>query len=127
MPPLCGNLNFLGSGCLSISGSHPERALRDLVQGQIENGTLFLNISSAIACEVKQASQRVFEEMQIIMEKTFALIMSDIYSVLAQIEIWSGELARRKLEERQYIAQLSPKLQRLEKHYEIILGTIEQL
>lgn len=119
-------MSFLGNGCLPISGSHPERALRDLVQGRIENGTLFLNISTAVTREVKQASQRVFDEMQIIMEKTFALIKSDIYSVLAQIEIWSGEVARKKLEERQYIAQLSPKLQRLEKHHEAILRMIER-
>lgn len=48
-------------------------------------------------------------------ENDFSHIEGDFHSVMTQIEVRSGDEERKKLEERHFMKQLSPKLHKLQK------------
>lgn len=104
-----------------------DNALQNLVQRRIKDETLFPNISLAISRDINLAIRDVFDEMSKTIENDFSHIKGDFHSVMTQIEVWSGDEERKKLEERQYMKQLSPKLHKLQKNHEVVLRIISHV
>lgn len=110
---------------LTKTGTNQAKAWREVVQGRIESGTLFPNIAQAVCQAVADISRMLFDELIIGCEQVLSHIMSDVYYVLAHNESHGRHEARMKLEERAFLAHAQHKLERLEKHYSVILKLIE--
>lgn len=92
-----------------------DSSLQNLVQRRIKDETLFPNISQAISRDINLAIRDVLDEMSKTIENDFSHIEGDFHSVMTQIEVRSGDEERKKLEERHFMKQLSPKLHKLQK------------
>jgi hypothetical protein len=99
---------------------------QEVIQGVIESETLFPNISRAVSKAAAAVSQEAFRALTILFTKVWCHIMSDIHYVLAKNEMDIKNEARMKLEEKQYLAQVQGKLQRLEEKHRFILESIEK-
>lgn len=110
-------------------GSGKAKALREKVQGRIDNGTLFPNIISAVSSGMKDASQKTFDEMATkFTEGVIAPIIGDIHSVYSTITLAkkpTDEGEGQKLKETLSLEMLQLRCRYLDQRYKWIIKEIE--
>jgi hypothetical protein len=109
-------------------GSGKAKALREKVQGRIDNGTLFPNIFSAASKEWKDASQKAFDEIaKQITDDVIASIIGDIHSVYSNITLAKKPIDEGKgqMLETQSLEMLQLKCRHLNQRYKWIIKQIE--
>ncbi|CAI7582712.1 unnamed protein product [Penicillium pancosmium] len=114
---------------LDLIGPGKAKALREKVQGRIDNGTLFPNIISAVSKGMKDASQKTFDEMATkITDEVIALIIGDIHSVYSTITLAKkpiDECEEQMLKETPSLEMLQLRCRNLDLRYKWIIKQIE--
>lgn len=109
-------------------GSGKAKALREKVQGRIDNGTLFPNIISAVSRGMKNASQKAFDEMETrITDGVIAPIIGDIHSVYSTISLAKKPIdeSEGQMKETPSLEMLQLKCRFLDQRYKWIIKQIE--
>ncbi|KAJ5195100.1 uncharacterized protein N7498_008538 [Penicillium cinerascens] len=111
-----------------LMGPGKAKALREKVQGRIENGTLFPNIMSAVSCGMKDASQKAFDELATkITDGVIAPIIGDIHSVYSTITLAKKPIdeCEGKLKDMPSLEMLQLRCRYLDQRYKWIIKQIE--
>ncbi|KAJ5559991.1 hypothetical protein N7513_002390 [Penicillium frequentans] len=113
----------------SNDGPGKAKALRAKAQGQIDNGSLFPNIISAMSNGVKEASNRTFDELKaMIVDSIIASIIGDIHSVYSTITLAKKPIKEcdgQTAKEESSLEMLRIKCRGLDNRYEWIMKQIE--
>lgn len=110
-------------------GSGKAKALRDKVQGRIDDGTLFPNIISSLSKGMMDASKKMFDEMdKRLTDDVITPIIGEIHSVYSTItpaKKPSNKCEGQTLEETQSLELLQAQCRWLDGRYQFVISHID--